>query len=272
MCDIHSSDVLKLLIFLKYNHNIDFSGYAPRSFERRINKFILQEQLKGPINIIEHINQNSDYLNYLISEITVNVTSLFRDPSSWLALRSQLENSRLRNNKSIKIWVAGCSTGEEVISITIILYELGLLNKTEILATDLNYKAISLAKKGIILKPEFPQLKKAYIESGGTKELSIYFNIHKEKLVFNQNMTKKTTFEQHNLISDVIINHVDLIICRNVLIYFSQELQNTVITRFHESCNKEAYLFLGRNESLDCIPSSSLYQLINYKEKIYAKV
>ncbi len=271
MCNKHSPEILQLLNFINQNYYIDFSGYAPSSFERRVQKIIAQDKLKGPSDIIRKFNLDTNYLNYFISEITVNVTSFFRDASSWLALRTELDSNRLKKRNAFKIWVAGCSTGEELISLKIILYELDLLDIAVIIATDIDIQAIDKAKNRTIKNADFHILEKAYAEAGGNKDLSLYFKSHNKELVFNDKITEKTTFLQHNLINDITIDKVDLIVCRNVLIYFNQELQNEVVKRFYASSNDQAYLFLGKNESLDCLPSSNLYQLINSKEKIYKK-
>lgn len=271
MCNSHSPEITQLLNFIKQKYHIDFSGYAPPSFERRIQKIIAQEQLTGPLDLITKLHLNPNYLTHLISEITVNVTSLFRDPSSWLALRNLLKTSSYKKRNTIKIWIAGCSTGEELFSLNIILHELDLLHCAEIIATDINSKAILVAKNGVILKAEFHLLEKAYREAGGTNKLATYFKERNNELVFSTDLTSKNTIRQHNLITSAPFNKVDLIICRNVLIYFSQQQQNQVVKRFNESSIEQAYLFLGKNESLDCLPSASLYELINSKEKIYRK-
>ena len=197
---------------------------------------------------------------------------MFRDPDCWLALRRQLENIEFKKKKPIKIWIAGCSTGEEIISLTILLDELKLLDQTKLVATDINNDAISTAKKYALPKTNLDLMQSAYVAAGGKKQLTTYFQNKDRELLFNPRLVQNTKILKHNLVSDLTFNNMDLIICRNVLIYFSQQLQNTVITRFHESSNKQAYLFLGKNESLDCLPSNKGYELINSKEKIYKKL
>lgn len=269
MSNTHSSEILKLLHVLKYNYKLDFYDYAATSFERRIRSLINQDQLSDVSEIIDNLKTTPEYLSHFLSTITVNVTTLFRNPSCWLALKNEIIASQLPSKKNINVWIAGCSSGEEVYSTTILLHEMGLWNKAIITATDLSPEALAKAKNGLVKKTDFDKFKQSYQAAGGASKLTNYFLEDDKEILFDRKLLKNTTFSQQNLTSSISIHPVDIVICRNVLIYFNQDLQSKVIDEFYRVGTSQSLLFLGQQESLDCLPNSLLYHLKNASEKIY---
>lgn len=260
---------IKLLLDGIYQlYGLDFRDYVFSSIRRRIWYRIKMEKLHTVSQLLERVLHEPEMMEKLYLDFSINVTEMFRDPSFFLALRKKVLPT-LKTLPVIRIWHAGCSTGEEVYSMAILLKEEGLYDKTKIYATDINEKVLTVAKEG-----EFP-LKKMqgytnnYIRSGGIYDFSEYYSVRNNSALFNRNLTKNMTFAQHNLVSDGSLNEFHLIICRNVLIYFNKPLQERVHSLFYNSLCKHGYLGLGNRESL--MSKIKGYQVIDANEKIYQK-
>lgn len=255
-------------IFDSYGY--DFGGYSHASFKRRLERIY---QLDGFVNFQEFIykvKNDADYCNYVIEEITVNVTEMFRDPSFYKVLRDEILPT-LRSKPFIRIWHAGCSTGQEVYSMAILLSEEGLLAKAIIYATDLNATVLDTAKKGMFSLRLMKEYAENYRASGGKKDFSDYYTANYGFAKFDEVLSKKMVFSQHNLVCDSSFNEFDIILCRNVMIYFNKELQDHVLQLFDDSIAKLGYLILGTKETIKFTTVHKNYEQLR-KEKIWKKI
>ena len=210
------------------------------------------------------------FFEQFIQEITVNVTEMFRDPGFYESLRKNIV-SRLATYPFIKIWIAGASTGEELYSLAILLKEEGLLERSIIYATDINQKALQSAREGIYSNRNMKHYAENYLKSGGKTELSDYYKTKYDAILLDRSLKHNVVFAFHNLAVDRSFNEFQLILCRNVLIYFSQSLQNKVLNLFYESLCPFGYLGLGSKESLLFTERKKAFEEVDPRQKIYAK-
>lgn len=252
-------------------YGYDFRNYALSSLKRRILSFIQLEGLANISALQEQLLHNRAYLERFLLGLTVNVTSMFRDPSFYKALRNQVIPF-LQTYPFIRIWHAGCSTGEEVYSMAILLQEEGLYHRCRIYATDTNEKVLQTAKSGIFslkLMQEYTQL---YLKAGGKRSFSEYYTAAYDNAIFRTSLRENVVFAQHNLATDGSFNEFNIIICRNVLIYFNQVLQKRVHELFYNSLCNFGLLGLGRQESIRFTPYEQYYEEIAKGEKLYKKI
>ncbi|GJM60326.1 MULTISPECIES: CheR family methyltransferase [Persicobacter] len=270
--DIEISDLRKLTEYIKTKGNYDFTNYAMSSFKRRILRILELYRLPSVDALIEKIESEPTFLEVFICEITVNVTEMFRDPSFWRQLRDEVLPNLLLNHKSINIWHAGCSSGEEVFSMAILLKEANLLDRVRIFATDLDKEIIQKAKKGKYTLKNMELNQKNYIRFQGKFELSKYFKEEDGFAVMDPSLVENVTFRVHDLVQGPVFNKFDLALCRNVMIYFNQSLQNSVLNKLHESLFNYGYLCVGSKESLIWCDSANKFIVVNNEEKIYKKI
>ena len=269
-CKIVASEVDELILLINDYSGYDFSDYSMPSLHRRFQRYIDLNKISDFKQLLQDLMNDSAMLNNLIEEVTVNVTEMFRDPSFFAAIRSQLV-SQLNKLPLIKIWHAGCSTGEEVYSMAILLKEYNLLAKSIIYATDINQTVLDIAKSGKYNIESFKENEINYIESTGNKKLSDYYTVLNGEVLMNDDLKSKIIFSPHNLVSDKVFNHFDLIICRNVLIYFNKSLQDNVLQMFYSSLTENGILAIGSKETLMFSPIESKMQVINANWKIWKK-
>jgi chemotaxis protein methyltransferase CheR len=255
-------------IDLKYGY--DFSLYSKPSLHRRIIRIFKIWNFTDFIAFRQRLLDDELFFEYFLQEITVTVTEMFRDPSFFQALRNEVLPN-LNKLPFIRIWHAGCSTGEEVYSMAILLKENNLLHKAKIYATDLNSKVLGIAKTGTYPASFFGKYNENYTASGGVASLEDYCKIENGKLTVQEDLKKHITFAAHNLVSDQSFNEFHLIVCRNVLIYFNKPLQDRVLKLFTESLVSQGYLALGSKESIRFSCSQPHYQVVNKEEKIWQK-
>lgn len=267
---IHDSEVEQLLTELSRTYGYDFTRYAQASLKRRISRLLVIDRIPSFAELLYRVRHDSNYLSHLVEELTVNVTEMFRDPHMWKVLREEVL-PKLASYPFIRIWHAGCSTGEEVYSMAILLEEAGLLNKSLIYATDLNPSVLNNIRKGIFPISHMKQYSENYLMSGGAKDFSSYYTAQYQWAVFDENLKKKMIVATHNLVSDRSFNEFQLILCRNVLIYFDKPLQDHVLGLFDESLESLGYLILGSKENIRFSPIASRYNQIVSKEKIWRK-
>jgi chemotaxis protein methyltransferase CheR len=210
-------------------------------------------------------------LEKLLQELSINVTEMFRDPSFFRSIREEVI-PMLQTYPFIKIWHAGCSTGEEVYSMAILLKEEGLYERCQIYATDFNHNVIQKAKAGIYSIENIRKYTANYQLAGGKASFSDYYTAQYNAVYFDPSLKKRITFAQHNLVTDGVFGEMNVIICRNVLIYFNQELQNRVISLFYESLSIGSFMCLGSRESLLFSDHLSNFSEFVEKEKIYQKI
>jgi chemotaxis protein methyltransferase CheR len=272
MQDIDIADLKRIseLIFQKYNY--DFRNYAMSSFKRRVLRIMELKKLTVD-SLIKKLNESPVFINEFLDELTVNVTEMFRDPSFWRIMREEVIPAILLNHKQFKIWHAGCSSGEEVLTMCIMLKEMGILHDVTLIATDLDTNILERAKTATYPLKNMELNEKNYIRFQGTAgALKEYYKEDSGYAVFNKDLLANVSFRKHDLVLGDIFNKFDLILCRNVMIYFNQTLQNDVLKKFHESLFKYGYLAIGSKESLIWCDYANRFIVVNNEEKIYKKI
>ena len=267
---IGASEVDELIMLINDYSGYDFSDYSMPSLQRRFQRYIDLNKISDFKQLLQDLMNDSSMLNNLIEEVTVNVTEMFRDPSFFAAIRTELV-PQLNKLPLIKIWHAGCSTGEEVYSMAILLKEHNLLDKSIIYATDINQTVLDIAKSGKYNIESFKENEINYRESEGTKKLSDYYTVLNGEVLMNDDLKTKIIFSTHNLVSDSAFNQFDLIVCRNVLIYFNKSLQDNVLQLFYDSLAENGILAFGSKETLMFSPIESKMQVVNANWKIWKK-
>ncbi|MGO4773204.1 protein-glutamate O-methyltransferase CheR [Flavobacterium sp. W22_SRS_FK3] len=251
-------------------YGFDFGSYSRASLKRRVNRIYQLDGFTDFGEFLSKVRYDSDYFRHMVDEITVNVTEMFRDPSFYTVIRNQIL-PLLGPKPFIRLWHAGCSTGEEVYSMAILLKEAGLLHKSLIYGTDINAKVLETAKKGIFPLRMMKEYSENYRDSGGKEDFSNYYTANYGIAKFNEELSQKMVFSQHNLVSDTSFNEFDMIFCRNVLIYFDNDLQKRAIKLFDESLATLGFLALGTKETIKYSISQSKYKQLD-REKIWRKI
>lgn len=247
----------------------DFTGYSKASLKRRLSRlYNLDKHVSFAEFRYKSLNDEA-YFKQFVEGITVNVTEMFRDPTFYKLLRDKIFPS-LNTYPFIRIWLAGCSTGEEAYSVAIILKELNLLHKSLIYATDINPTVLEKAAQGMFPMSQMKSYSENYINSGGTKDFSSYYSANYSLAKFDEDLKHKMIFSTHNLVSDCSFNEFQLILCRNVMIYFDRPLQYNVLQLFDQSLENLGYLALGTKETIDFSPISAKYKRIE-TEKVWRK-
>jgi len=265
--DTEITTILKDLLDL---YHYDFTYYSRESFKRRINRLYKLEKYQSFETFRYRISTDKNYIDHFIDRITVNVTEMFRDHNFFKALR-KFVLPELSKRPQIRIWHAGCSTGEEVYSIAILLHEAGLLERSEIYATDINPQVLTKARSGTFPVSLTQLYAKNYILAGGEKNFSSYFTTTPFGEKFDERFGSRMMFLSHSLANDGYINRFDLILCRNVLIYFDKELQERAFDLFNASMGPNSFLALGEKETIKFSGIESKFKQIE-TEKIWRKL
>ncbi|MBL7881379.1 protein-glutamate O-methyltransferase CheR [uncultured Chryseobacterium sp.] len=251
-------------------YGYDFSEYSRASFKRRVNRICLIDRFTSFAELRYTILNDPEYLKRFIEEITVNVTEMFRDPQFFKALREKIL-PQLGTYPLIRIWVAGCSTGEEAYSMAILLKEANLYHKSLIYGTDLNPSVLETARAGVFPLQQMKLYSENYILSGGKKDFSDYYTANYDSVKFDKSLQEKLILSTHNLVSDSSFNSFQLIICRNVLIYFDRGLQERVFRLFDNSLENLGFLALGAKETLRFSKLDKNYNQVD-DQKIWKKI
>lgn len=251
-------------------YGYDFSEYSRASLLRRFNYLFITDNFVSFAEMRYRIKNDENYLPRFIECITVCVTEMFRDPHFYKELNTQVLPV-LATYPLIRIWNAGCATGEEVYSVAILLKEAGLLHKSLLYATDISPVALERADKGIYSLSQMQLYTENYINAGGKRSLSDYYHAQYENAKMDNELRSRMVFSTHNLAMDSSFNEFQLILCRNVLIYFDHNLQNKVFKLFDNSLEKLGFLALGTKESLRFSSIAARYKQENIKEKIWRK-
>lgn len=230
-------------------YGYDFSGYSRASFKRRVNRICLIERFTSFAELRYTLINEPEYLKRFVEEVTVNVTEMFRDPHFFKGLREKIL-PQLGTYPLIRIWVAGCSTGEEAYSMAILLKEANLYDKSLIYGTDLNPSVLETARAGVFPLQQMKLYSENYMLSGGKKDFSDYYTANYDSAKFDKSLQEKLILSTHNLVSDSSFNSFQLIICRNVLIYFDRGLQERVFRLFDNSLENLGFLALGAKETI----------------------
>jgi len=256
-------------IFLRYGY--DFRNYSKAHIKRRVLHRLGTSQLQTVTDLQNKVLRDRDFFFEFLDDLSINVTELFRDPDFYKSLRENII-PKLRTYAWFKIWHAGCATGEEVYSLAILLQEEGLLDRCQIYATDFNQKVLEIAREGVYHKAEIEQYERNYLLSGGKQKLSDYYQSMYGSVMFNKELSGRIVFADHNLVTDSVFADVNLILCRNVLIYFEKSLQENVVSLFYESLVPSGILCLGTKESLKFTRHEKLFEAIDEKQRIFKKL
>ena len=273
---MHDSDrqdiEIKLFLqALKLRHGYDFGGYAPASFKRRV--LALQTACDAPSvsRLTERLLHEDDFIRQIIGKLSVPVSEMFRDPLVFRQLREEVMPV-LATWPVINIWQAGCAHGEEVYSLAIVLRECGLYERSHIFATDFSDEALVRAEEGIYPLREARQYSDNYLKSGGVGSLSDWYTARYQHIKLDETLRKHVTFANHNLVSDGVFGEMQLIVCRNVLIYFGDDLQERALGLFRDSLVHGGFLCLGNKESLSCVAGAAEFRAISPAASIYRRV
>jgi len=256
-------------IFLRYGY--DFRNYSKAHIKRRVLHRLSTSRLLTVTELQNKVLRDRNFFVEFLSDLSINVTELFRDPEFYKSLRENII-PKLRTYAWFKIWHAGCATGEEVYSLAILLQEEGLLDRCQIYATDFNQKVLEIAREGVYHKDEIEQYERNYLLSGGKRKLSDYYQSMYGSVMFNKDLSSRIVFADHNLVTDSVFADVNLIMCRNVLIYFEKPLQENVVGLFYESLVPSGILCLGNKESLKFTRHEKLFEPIDEKQRIFKKL
>jgi chemotaxis protein methyltransferase CheR len=256
-------------VFRRYG--FDFREYAPASLRRRVWRRVHAEGETTIAGLLARLLHDSAAMERLLLDLSINVTAMFRDPSFYAAFRKRVV-PLLRTYPFTRIWVAGCSTGEEVYSLAILLQEENLYERTRIYATDINESVLERARGGVFPLDKMQEYTQNYIRAGGSRAFSEYYVAAYDGAQFQRSLIENVVFAQHNLVSDRSFNEFNVIVCRNVMIYFDKTLQDRVHRLFYESLANFGILGLGHKESIRFSPFEERYEELDSVEKLYRKV
>jgi chemotaxis protein methyltransferase CheR len=263
---------IELLLEGIYRHyGFDFRDYAFASIRRRIWRRIQAEGLSSVSGLQARVLHEPTLMEQLLLDLSINVTAMFRDPAFYKAFRETVV-PQLRTWPFIRVWHAGCSTGEEVYSMAILLEEEGLYERTRVYATDINEVVLARARSGIFPLDRMQEYTENYLRAGGRRAFSEYYTARYDGALFSPSLLRNVVFAQHNLVTDRSFAECTVVLCRNVLIYFDKNLQERVHGLFYESLARFGILALGAKESLKFSKYEDCYEPISLKDKIYRKV
>jgi chemotaxis protein methyltransferase CheR len=260
-----------LLEAIHRRYGFDFREYAPASLKRRVWRRIRAEGLGSVSGLQEAVLHEPVVMERLLLDLSINVTAMFRDPSFYTAFRNEVV-PLLKTWPFVRIWNAGCSTGEETYSLAILLQEEGLYDRSRIYATDINEAVLEQARAGVFPLDKMQEYTQNYLRAGGTRAFSEYYLAAYDAAQFQRSLMDNVVFAQHNLASDRSFNEFHAIVCRNVMIYFDRSLQDRVHELFYESLAMFGVLVLGHKESIRFTRFADRYEEIDADERIYRKV
>lgn len=264
------ADLALLINAIYRQYSYDFRDYAGASQKRRVLHALAQLQYPTIAALQEAVVREPELFMRLLQYLTIPVSEMFRDPSFFLALRQQVV-PLLRTYPSLKIWIAGCSTGEEVYSLAILLKEEGLLDRSMVYATDINPRSLSKARQGIFPVASIQGHTANYQAAGGRQAFSDYYTAAYDGAIFDKSLRNNVTFADHSLATDSVFSETQLILCRNVLIYFNKKLQDRALGLFHESLSHRGFLGLGSKESIDFSVYTAHFEALDKPERIFRK-
>jgi chemotaxis protein methyltransferase CheR len=256
-------------IYERYGY--DFREYALSSLKRRIAKFMRDERRRTISGLQERVLRNPKVMARFLNTISIDVTAMFRDPQFYRVFRQKVV-PLLRTFPHLRIWHAGCASGEEVYSMAILLQEEGLYDRARLYATDMNESLLQEAKAGVFALKEMQTYTDNYIRAGGTREFSEYYAARYDHALFRPALKENVVWAQHNLATDASFNEFQVILCCNVMIYFNQNLQNRVHNLLYDSLAAGGILALGEKESLKFTPHEGDYEVVDEREKLYRRV
>ncbi len=270
--DLDRQDIeLRLLLEAVYQmYGYDFRAYSKASVKRRVQHRMGMSNLTNIAQMIEKVIHDKAFFVSLLNDMTVNVTEMFRDPWFYKAFREEVI-PRLRTFPFIKIWHAGSSTGEEIYSMAIVLSEEGLYERTQIYATDIDKVVLERARKGIYPLSSFKQYSENYIKAGGKANLSDYYTAKYDSVIMDKKLKKNIVFADHDLATDQVFGEMQVVVCRNVIIYFERELQRRVFSLFRDSLDMGGILCLGSKETMRFSGCDQEFDVLVNDARIYQK-
>jgi chemotaxis protein methyltransferase CheR len=269
--DTETLELQLLLEGIYRQYGFDFREYAPASLKRRVWRRVLAEHAGSIAGLLERVLHDPEVMERLLLDLSINTTSMFRDPTFYAAFREQVV-PLLRTYPFTRIWIAGCSTGEEVYSLSILLHEENVYDRTRIYATDINETVLERARAGVFPLEKMKEYTENYIRAGGKRAFSEYYLAKYEGALFDRSLTENVVWAPHNLVQDRSFNTFNAILCRNVMIYFDRALQNRVHELFYNSLEHFGILALGHKESIRFTGFESVYEELDAQEKLYRKV
>jgi len=255
-------------LFRRYHY--DFRHYAQASIKRRLKQALLQLGFPSVSAMQEAVLHDAGMLGRLLDFLTVQVSEMFRDPGYFRAIREKVA-PHLRTYPSLKVWIAGCSSGEELHSFAILFREEGLFDRTLFYATDINPAALEAAAAGVYAMDRIKTFTENHQQSGGKSSLSDYYTAAYGRAAFDKALRSRVVFSDHSLVTDAVFAEVQLISCRNVLIYFDRALQDRAIGLFHDALARKGFLGLGSKESLRFSKHAAGFTDFVREEKIYQR-
>jgi chemotaxis protein methyltransferase CheR len=269
--DLEEIELSLLLEAVFRRYGFDFREYAAASLRRRVWRRAHAEGVATLSALQDRLLHDPQCMERLLLDLSINVTAMFRDPTFYVAFREKVV-PQLRTYPFTRIWVAGCSTGEEVYSLAILLSEADLYERARIYATDINETVLERARAGVFPLDKMQEYTQNYIKAGGARAFSEYYLAAYDGAQFQRSLLENVVFAQHNLVSDRSFNEFNVIVCRNVMIYFDRTLQNHVHELFYESLAHLGVLGLGRKEAIHFSPHEGQYEELDAVEKLYRKV
>jgi chemotaxis protein methyltransferase CheR len=268
--DREALEISLLLEGIHQHYGFDFRQYARASLRRRLWRRVYAERLTTISGLQERVLHDRSAMERLLLDLSINVTSMFRDPGFFAAFRSHVVPA-LRTYPFLRIWNAGCSTGEETYSLAILLREVGLYDRTRIYATDINESVLASAAEGIFPLSKMQEYTENYLAAGGSRSFSDYYLAKYDRAQFDRSLRENVVFAAHNLVSDRSFNEFHVIVCRNVMIYFDRTLQQQVHQLFLDSLVPFGVLALGRKETPVHSAHAERFDVVDDLERIYRK-
>jgi len=274
MSNSESLEPLEIRLLLQgiYEHyGYDFRDYAPGTLQRKILDRTQKEQLSNVSELLARLLHDPDCMDRLAGDLSISVSTMFRDPTLFRTFKNEVV-PLLRTYPFIRIWHAGCGGGEEVYSLAILLAEEGLYERCRIYATDMNETVLHQAQSGVFPLKKMQEYTRNYQDAGGNASFSEYYTANYDRAIFRSWLKKNLVFSRHSLATDRSFNEFNVILCRNVMIYFNRSLQEKAHRLFFESLSMFGFLVLGREESIRFSPYESCYEVVDRQEKVYKKV
>lgn len=260
-----------LLSAIRSRYGYDFSNYSYASLKRRLERACQQAKATRFTELLDKILHNEADFDEFLKHMSITVTDMFRDPLFYRSLREKVIPV-FKTFPFVKIWHAGCATGEEVYSMAIMLHEEGFLERSRIYATDFNKNSLNIAQKGVYPAKQLENYSTNYLEAGGNSSFSDYYRNSYDLIKFKDYLKERVTFSYHNLVTDGVFGEMNLICCRNVLIYFDRTLQGRVLSLFTESLRYGGFLCLGNKETLNFTNVRHMFEVMDSKQRIYKKI
>ena len=267
---INSGQLKKIINVIYESSGYDFSNYSKASFGRRLDKIIKERKLRGHRELVEKLSSDKDFFAKVLPDLTVSTTEMFRDPEVYKGVYERVL-PELATYPSIRIWHAGCSTGEEVYSFAVLLKEYGIYDRCSIYATDIDERALGIAKRGIYRTEELQENTRRYYKVGGSTPFSEYYTSGDKYFSFDPSLRKNVLFSTHNLAIDSSFGDFHLIVCRNVMIYFDRDLQDRVLGLFRDSLVRRGLLVLGSKESISFTKEEKNFETIDQRLRFFKK-